>query len=69
MERTELKVFRVKQGLTQEKFAEKIGFSRGYYARIENGERDITMRFLKALEKAFNIPFAEAQRITLRDNE
>lgn len=69
MSRTELKVFRVKQGLTQAQFAEKIGFSRGQYARFENGDAETTLRFLRALEKAFNIPFAEAQRLSIRDKK
>ena len=69
MERTALKVFRIQQKMTQEQFAEKIGFSRGYYARLENGERDVTLRFLKALETAFDITFLEAQKLALRDTE
>lgn len=69
MSRTELKVFRVKQGLTQDQIAEKLGYSRGQYARFENGDAETTLRFLQALVKAFDIPFVEAQRIMLRDNE
>lgn len=69
MSRTELKLFRVKNGLSQEQIAEKLGYSRGHYARFENGEADTTLRFLKALEKAFDIPFVEAQRLALRDSE
>lgn len=69
MSRTELKVFRVKQGLTQDQIAEKLGYSRGHYARFENGDAETTLRFLQALVKAFDIPFVKAQRIMLRDNE
>ena len=68
-ERTELKLFRIRKKLTQDQIAEKLGYSRGQYARFENGDADTTLRFLQALEKAFDIPFVEAQRITLRDNE
>ena len=69
MERTELKLFRIRKKLTQAQIAKKLGYSRGHYARFESGEADMTLRFLQALETAFNIPFVEAQRLGLRDNE
>ena len=67
--RTELKRFRVSKFLTQEQVAKLLGYSRGQYARFENGEQDVTLRFLQALEKAFGITFDEAKEITKRDNE
>lgn len=67
--RTELKVFRVKQGLSQEQFAEKLGYSRGHYARFENGEAETTLRFLQALETAFGLSFEEAQAVMKRDKK
>lgn len=54
--RTELKVFRVKQNMTQEEFAEKIGFSRSQYALIEQGNRNGTIDFWDKLKSTFNIP-------------
>lgn len=65
--RTSLKLFRVQHGLSQEKFAEKLGFCRGHYAKFENGEQDVTLRFLEALTKAFGISFEEAQALSERD--
>lgn len=67
--RTELKVFRIKQGMTQAQFAEKIGFSRGHYARFENGEAGTTLRFLQALQKAFGLSLEEAQAVMKRDKK
>lgn len=69
MSRTELKLFRVKQGLSQEQIAEKLGYSRGHYARFENGEAETTLRFLQALETAFELSYEEAKLLTKRDNE
>lgn len=69
MERTELKLFRIRKKLTQEQAAEKLGYSRGHYARFESGEADTTLRFLEALETAFGISFEEAVGLAKRDNE
>ena len=67
--RTSLKVFRVQNKLSQEQIATKLGFSRGHYAKFENGEQDITLRFLEALTKVFGITFDEAKNISKRDDE
>lgn len=65
--RTNLKVFRVKQHLSQEEMAEKIGFSRGAYTAIESGKRDGRQSFWMALQKAFDIP--DEQMWALKKNE
>ncbi len=69
MERTELKLFRIKNKLSQEQIAEKLGYSRGHYVRFENGEAEITLRFLQALETAFGLSYEEAKAVTKRDKE
>ena len=69
MERTELKLFRIGKKLTQAQIAEKLGYSRGQYARFENGEADMTLRFLHALENAFGLSYDEAKKISKRDKE
>lgn len=69
MSRTKLKQFRGGKLLTQEQVAKKLGYTRGHYARFENGEAEITLRFLEALTKAFGITFDEAKELTKRDNE
>ena len=65
--RTNLKVFRVKQHLSQEEMAEKIGFSRGAYTAIESGKRDGRQSFWMALQKAFDI--SDEQMWALKKNE
>ena len=57
--RMNLKVFRIKKGLSQTEIAEKIGYSRATYTAIESGKRDGRQSFWIALQKAFNIPDAE----------
>lgn len=67
--RKDLKLFRIDKELSQEQFAEKLGYSRGQYARFENGAQDVTLRFLEALTKAFGITLDDAKAITKRNNE
>lgn len=69
MERTELKRFRANKLLTQEQLAKMLGYTRGHYARFENGEAEITLRFLEALQNAFGFTLEEAKELTKRDNE
>lgn len=57
--RTNLKVFRIKQGLTQDEFAQKVGYSRSYYRRIENGEYSGALKFWQAVSETFSIPMVE----------
>ena len=47
-----IKVYRIREGLTQEEFAKKIGVSRSYYALIENGIRNVSPDTAIAIEKA-----------------
>lgn len=55
MERVNLKVFRVKNLLTQEEMAQKIGLSRYSYIMLESGKRDFKISTLKKFKKAFNL--------------
>lgn len=48
--------FRVKKGLTQVQFAEKMGFSPCYYSLVENGIRDGSMQFWGELQKFYEVP-------------
>jgi DNA-binding XRE family transcriptional regulator len=58
--RRRLYLFRCENGLTQEQFAEKIGFKRDTYSKIENGSREPSMRFCKGISEAFGISIADA---------
>ena len=42
-----LKELRSKVGISQEKFALKIGMDRTYYASVENGRRNIALKNIK----------------------
>ena len=60
MARTNLKVLRVKNHLTQTEMAEKIGgYKRQTYAAIENGKRDGRTGFWKDFQKAFAVTDSE----------
>lgn len=55
MQRLQLKVFRVSNGLTQQEMADKLGCTRSRYVGIEAGRRDGGQDFWEALQKAFEI--------------
>lgn len=55
MSRTNLKLFRVKQKLSQEAMAEKIGCKRATYSAIECGKRQGRHNFWAGLQAAFCI--------------
>lgn len=69
MQRTQLKLLRIKHGFSQEKMAVRLGYSRNHYAGIENGKRDPTLKFIEALCTAFGLSLAEAMEVTKRDDE
>ena len=49
------KKLREKTGLSQEKFALKIGMDRTYYASVENGKRNISILNIEKIAKGFNV--------------
>lgn len=59
MARINLKLFRVKQDMSQDEIAHRIGCNRTTYAEIENGKRDGREAFWKTLQRAFDIPDEE----------
>lgn len=67
--RTELKVFRVKQRMTQAQFAEKIGVGRALYAAVEKGTRDGALAFWEQFKNVFDIPESEIWRYTQNDED
>lgn len=50
-----LKSLREKEGLSQEKFALKIGMDRTYYASVEAGKRNISLQNIQKISDGFNI--------------
>lgn len=69
MQRTDLKLLRIKEGLSQEKMALRLGYSRNQYQRIESGEQEVSLKFIVALSIAFGKSLDEAKELTKRDNE
>lgn len=62
--REKLIVFRVSHNLTQAGMAEKLGFSRQHYARIESGTQDVSIRFLVKLGEVFKMSIDKARELT-----
>ena len=54
-----IKELRIKQGLSQEKFALKIDMDRTYYSSVEAGKRNISLKNIKKIADGFNISLEE----------
>lgn len=65
--RTNLKVFRIKQGLSQVEISSKIGCNRATYSAIENGTRDGTFKFWNKLQQAFELPNCDMWELIRND--
>jgi len=49
---------RIKQGLSKEEFAAKVGVHRTYIGMIERAEKNITLENIQKIAKALNIPMS-----------
>lgn len=54
-----IKELRNETGLSQEKFALKIGMDRTYYASVEAGRRNIALQNIKKIADGFDISLSE----------
>lgn len=54
-----LRFLRKQTGLSQEKFALKIGMDRTYYASVENGKRNISILNLNRIANGLNMSLSE----------
>lgn len=61
--RTELKVLRVKNQLTQKELADKVGVSLTTYNLIENGSRRGSVKFWQTLQQEFNLEDGEVWKL------
>lgn len=53
--RIRLKDFRTKQNMTQQEFADFIGFSRQYYSAVELNKRAGSVKFWNTIKEKFNL--------------
>lgn len=54
-----IKRLRQQQGLSQEKFALKIDMDRTYYASVEAGKRNISIKNIKKIADGFGLSLEE----------
>ena len=54
-----IRELRLKTGLSQEKFALKIGLDRTYYSSVENGKRNIAIINLKKIADGLEVSLSE----------
>lgn len=57
-----IKTLRNSLGLSQEKFALKIGMDRTYYASVESGKRNISLKNIKKIADGFGVSLEELFR-------
>lgn len=57
-----IKELRQQTGLSQEKFALKIGMDRTYYASVENGKRNISIVNLEKIANGLGVSLSELFR-------
>lgn len=67
--RTNLKVFRIRQKLSQAEMADMIGCRRTTYSAIENGQRNGRVSFWTALQAAFELPDTEIGGLMKNDED
>lgn len=54
-----IRELREQTGLSQEKFALKIGMDRTYFASVESGKRNISVRNIKKIADGLDITLSE----------
>lgn len=70
-----VRVLRVQAGLSQEEFAFRCGMHRTYLSDIERGERNVALRNIEAISRAFGISlsvlfnFEIIPKIEIHNNE
>ena len=56
---TRIKNLRKEEKMSQEELASKLGISRSYLTKIENGQRGLSIEIMQKLCKVFNITMEE----------
>lgn len=53
-----IRKIRLTTGLSQEKFANKIGMDRTYYASVETGKRNVSLINIKKIADGLEVPLS-----------
>lgn len=69
MERTELKVLRIKHKMTQKDVAQKLGISIAAYSFIESGKRNGSIETWSKLQKIYNLTGEETWNLMHQDQQ
>lgn len=56
---TRLKMLRAARGCSQETMAADIGLDRTYYAAVENGKRNVSLKNIKKIAVGFRLSLSE----------
>lgn len=56
---TRIRELRMQTGLSQEKFAQKIGMDRTYFASVELGRRNISIVNIEKIANGLNVSISE----------
>jgi len=54
-----IKILRLEMGLSQEKFALSIGMDRTYYASVESGKRNISIKNIQKIANGLKVPISQ----------
>lgn len=54
-----IKLLRQSLGISQEKFALQIGMDRTYYASVESGKRNVSLRNIEKIATGLNVSLSE----------
>lgn len=57
-----LRARREAAGMSQDDFADHIDMHRAYYAAIERGEKNVTLRTLRRVSEGLRVPMSEILR-------
>lgn len=67
--RTNLKVFRIKRHMSQQEFADELGYVRATYSAIECGKRNGRKSFWNELQKTFDVSDEEMWKLMQNDKD
>ena len=61
--RTNLKVFRIKQTMSQQEMSAKLGYERAYFGHVERGLQNGSAAFWERMQSAFGLTDEQIQEL------